>query len=106
MQLSFLRLFAATCIALFACQSASPLYPPTASSEIREACTLTHRRCTECHDQDRIVDARKSSDEWAATIERMRQMPGSTIRPDETSSILNCLMNRNNSDQPTAMLVR
>ncbi len=83
-----------TWIALVACQAPAPMYTPSAPPEIRDACSLTERRCTACHDRDRFLDARKSRDEWSATIERMRQMPGSTIRPYEAAVILHCLLYR------------
>jgi hypothetical protein len=83
------------CVALVACQAPPALYPPSAPPDIREACALTERRCTECHDRDRILDAHnKNREDWDATIERMRQMPGSTIRPEETETILHCLLYR------------
>lgn len=82
-----------------ACQASPPLYPPSAPPEIREACALTERRCTACHDRERIVFAHKTRDEWPLTVERMRQMPGSTIRPDETDTILRCLLNRTESSE-------
>jgi hypothetical protein len=82
------------CLALAACQPAAPLYEPSAPPDIREACALTERRCTACHDRDRIVDAHFTRDEWPRTVERMRQMPGSTIAPNETDIILRCLLHR------------
>jgi len=84
-----------TLLALAACAEPPPLYPPSAPSDIQAACALTERRCSECHDRDRIVAAHKTHEEWNATVEKMRQMPGSTIRPDETEVILRCLYYRN-----------
>lgn len=93
MSFSFRQLFVGTSIALVgACQAPTPLYSPNAPPKIKEACTLTERRCTECHDHDRIIDAHLNAGEWATLVERMRQMPGSTIRPDETDIILRCLL--------------
>lgn len=83
-------------IALAACQEPTPLYPPNAPDDIRAACALAERRCSECHDRDRIVGAHKTREEWASTVEHMREMPGSTIAPDETDVILRCLYYRNN----------
>ncbi len=55
---------------------------------------LTERRCTACHDRDRILEAHLSPSEWPALVERMRQMPGSTIAPAETDLIVFCLRHR------------
>ena len=77
------------------CTEPAPLYPPSAPPEIVEACAVAERRCSECHDRDRIATAHKTREEWESTVDRMRQMPGSTIRPDETEVILRCLHYRN-----------
>jgi hypothetical protein len=88
---------ALVCLALMACQPAPSLYSPSAPPDIRDACTLTERRCTQCHDRGRIVEANYGRAEWMSTIERMRQMPGSTIAPYETDTILHCLLQRSNA---------
>lgn len=81
---------------LVACQETPALYPATAPPEIRQACELTEQRCTTCHERDRIVYARMNTEDWRETIDRMRRMPGSTIKPGETDTILYCLLNRGN----------
>lgn len=78
-------------IAVMGCQESQPLYPSSAPGDVREACALTERKCTACHDRDRIVDARHSAAEWAATVERMRRIPGSAITPPDSQVILRCL---------------
>jgi hypothetical protein len=92
--LGFTCLTAVALIAAIACQPAAPLYSPSAPPDVREACTLTERRCTQCHDRGRIVEANYGRAEWMSTIDRMRQMPGSTIAPYETDTILHCLLQR------------
>jgi hypothetical protein len=82
-----------------ACTEAPPLYPPTAPPEIREACALTSRKCTQCHERDRIVYARHSSSEWRVTVERMRKFPGSAIYPADIDVIMRCL---NYSNDPSS----
>ncbi|HEY4180247.1 MAG TPA: hypothetical protein VGM90_25565 [Kofleriaceae bacterium] len=86
-----------------ACGEPTPLYPSSAPSDIHEACSVAERRCSECHDRDRILTAHKTREEWASTVERMRQMPGSTIRPEETDVIMKCLLYRN---ETSARLLR
>jgi hypothetical protein len=91
---------AAIGLVVAACTPVPPFFEPTAPPDVREACKLTERRCTACHDRDRIVDAHYSRDEWPIIVERMRQMPGSTIAPTETDTILHCLLNRTESARP------
>ena len=78
-------------LAMISCQEPPPLYPATAPAEIREACAVANRKCTACHDRDRIVYARHNQAEWRTTVERMRRFPGSGISPDEVEIILRCL---------------
>ena len=84
-------------IALAACTEPPPLYPATAPPEIAEACSLTVRKCTACHDRDRIVYARHSPDEWRNIVEKMRRLPGSSITAAEGDIILRCLIYRTQS---------
>lgn len=78
-------------VAVVSCQDAIPLYPPTAPPEIREACALAERKCTACHDRDRLLYTRQSAPAWRATIERMRLIPGSAISPLDGEIILRCM---------------
>jgi len=77
-----------------ACSDAAPLYPANSPPEIVEACTLTQRKCTACHDRDRIVDAQMTTSEWRETVDRMRRFPGSNISPSEGEIVLRCLLRR------------
>jgi hypothetical protein len=85
-----LQLFLA-CTWLAACSDPAPLFPPTAPDDVKQACALTQRKCTQCHDRDRIVDARHSTQEWRVTVDRMRAFPGSAISPGDSDIILRCL---------------
>ena len=67
------------------------MYPASAPPEIREACAVTSRKCTACHDHERIVSARQTPLEWRTTVERMRRYPGSAISPADIEIILRCL---------------
>jgi len=90
--LSHRRLLASALVTVAACQEPAPLYPKTAPSGIQEACALTERKCTACHDRDRIVDARNDSvAQWQMTVDRMRRMPGSSITRADSEMILRCL---------------
>ncbi|MEO8704710.1 MAG: hypothetical protein ABI867_31935 [Kofleriaceae bacterium] len=85
------RLLAGALVAVVACQETPPLFPATAPENIREACALAERKCTACHERDRIVDARHTVTEWRTTVERMRRFPGSGITPADTEVILRCV---------------
>ena len=86
-------------LVLVGCSEPPPLYPPSAPPEIVAACAVAERRCSECHDRDRIINAHKNREEWESTIDRMRQMAGSTIRPDEADVILRCVLYRNDMSE-------
>ena len=45
--------------------------PETTAPPALEGQTLLQGRCTQCHDLGRVESARKTADEWKATIERM-----------------------------------
>ena len=85
------NLLLAGSLALVACTEPRSLQKPGAPPEISEACALTNRKCTACHDSDRIVDARFSPGEWRTTVERMRQFPGSAISRADVEVVLRCL---------------
>lgn len=87
-------------VAISACQETPPLIPASAPDEIREACALAQRKCTACHDRDRIVYARHNQTEWRTTVERMRKFPGSGISPADIEIVLRCL---NYSAEASAM---
>lgn len=74
-----------------ACQDVPPLYPPNAPPDIHEACAVAERKCTACHERDRIVYASHTPFEWHNTVERMRQYPGSAITRADGEVILRCL---------------
>jgi hypothetical protein len=82
---------------LVACKEQPPLYPANAPPDIAEACTLAQRKCTACHDRDRIVYARMTAEEWRETVDKMRRLPGSSISPAEGETILRCLLYRMNT---------
>lgn len=76
---------------MVACQETPPLYPASAPADIREACALAERKCTACHERDRIVYARHTLAEWRTTVDRMRRFPGSQITPADAQVILRCV---------------
>ena len=62
---------------------------------IDQACDLTARRCTLCHDIDRVVWAQVTEPaQWERYIDRMRRMRGSGISVSDGDTILRCLVFR------------
>ena len=62
---------------------------------IEQACELTARRCTTCHDLDRVLAFRPADPvTWELYVGRMRRMRGSGISHREGDTILRCLVYR------------
>jgi hypothetical protein len=67
----------------------------TAPEEIREACSLTSRKCTRCHTIDRVLVAPVATPrQWEIHVERMRRMPSSGISESDAVVIVRCLVHR------------
>ena len=84
----------ATLLAFVACKEPSPIYPAGASPEIVQACALTERKCTLCHDRDRYEMQRNTPDRWTQIVQKMRLFPGSAITPADADIIVRCLNHR------------
>jgi len=58
--------------------------------------TLLDKKCTICHDLDRIFRAQKSEEEWMATVERMKQHASDPefLNEKETENIVDFLVRR------------
>jgi cytochrome c2 len=58
--------------------------------------TLLGKKCTMCHDLDRIYQAQKSEKEWLATVERMKQHARNPnfLNEKETKNIVDFLSTR------------
>lgn len=58
-------------------------------------CQLTARRCTACHDIDRVLAVQPADPfQWQQTIGKMRRMRGSGISDRDGHEILRCLVFR------------
>lgn len=76
MLFTFIPVFLALLLASFfaACGEAKQATPAPATAPGTPALdgqTLLQERCTQCHDLGRVEGARKTAEEWKATIERM-----------------------------------
>jgi hypothetical protein len=56
------------------------------------------KRRAKCHNLDRVIGARKDAQGWAATVDRMRALPGSGISESEAQTILSYLTLQNRPD--------
>ena len=59
------------------------------------ASDLTQKRCSKCHNLDRVVGARKDAHGWMRTVERMRDMPGAGISDTDAQMIVSYLVSQN-----------
>jgi ferredoxin-NADP reductase len=60
--------------------------------------SLMEKRCSRCHNLERIAGARKDARGWLATINRMRALPGSGISEADARTILSYLVSENSID--------
>jgi hypothetical protein len=71
-----------------------------APREIREACTVTAKKCTRCHSIDRVLVAQVSSaHQWEAYVGRMRRMSASGITAADAPKIVQCLVYRSSRQE-------
>ena len=67
----------------------------TGDVRIQEACAVTARICTRCHELNRIAVAQLHSPrEWQDLVQRMRLMPSSNITTEGAQEATRCLVHR------------
>ncbi len=59
----------------------------------REVKPLLDKRCTVCHSRERIDQAQKTPEEWAATVDRMIGN-GAQLSPEERQAVIDYLASR------------
>jgi ferredoxin-NADP reductase len=64
---------------------------PPAAIDIRMAAATMEKRCSKCHNLDRIAGARKDARGWLATVNRMRAQPDSGISEEDSRIIVSYL---------------
>jgi ferredoxin-NADP reductase len=67
--------------------------PPTAIDMNIAAATM-EKRCSKCHNLDRVAGARKDTRGWVATVNRMKGLPDSGISEEESRIIISYLASR------------
>jgi ferredoxin-NADP reductase len=64
---------------------------PPAGIDINLAAAMMEKRCSKCHNLDRIAGARKDARGWLATVNRMRALPDSGISEADSRTIVSYL---------------
>jgi ferredoxin-NADP reductase len=64
---------------------------PPAAIDVNMAAATMERRCSKCHNLDRIIGARKDARGWLATVNRMRALPDSGISETDSRVIVSYL---------------
>src|SRR6202521_612856 len=64
---------------------------PPAGIDINLAAAMMEKRCSKCHNLDRIAGARKDARGWLATVNRMRALPDSGISEEDSWIIVSYL---------------
>src|SRR6202041_1094858 len=75
--------------------SIDPGHIPSTAIDINQASDLMQRRCSKCHNLDRVVGARKDTQGWIDTVNRMRTMTGAGIAEADASTIITYLASQN-----------
>lgn len=75
--------------------SIDPVHVEPIALDLNRASDLMQKRCSKCHNLDRVVGARKDAKGWAATVERMRGMTGADISEEDAQIIVGLLASRN-----------
>jgi ferredoxin-NADP reductase/mono/diheme cytochrome c family protein len=64
---------------------------PPAAIDMNMAAVTMEKRCSKCHNLDRIAGARKDARGWLATVNRMKILPGSGISEEDSRIIVSYL---------------
>jgi ferredoxin-NADP reductase/mono/diheme cytochrome c family protein len=63
-----------------------------AKIDLQASEALMQKRCSRCHNLDRVVGAKKDARGWLATVDRMRGLPGAGISEGDARIILSYLL--------------
>jgi len=75
--------------------SIDPAHTPPVTVDVNQASDLMQRRCSKCHNLDRVVGARKDAQGWITTVNRMRALTGAGISDAEARTIISYLASQN-----------
>jgi ferredoxin-NADP reductase len=71
--------------------SIDPARVPPVTIDLNQASDLMQKRCSKCHNLDRVVGARKDPQGWLATVDRMRARPDAGISESDARLIVSYL---------------
>jgi ferredoxin-NADP reductase/mono/diheme cytochrome c family protein len=71
--------------------SGDPAQGTPVTADLKPGGELMQKRCSKCHNLDRVVGARKDAPGWLATVSRMRAMRGSGISETDAQTIVSYL---------------
>src|SRR5579872_6943957 len=71
--------------------SLSSINLPPAAIDLNLAAATMEKRCSKCHNLDRVAGARKDARGWLATVTRMRALPDSGISEADSRIIVSYL---------------
>jgi ferredoxin-NADP reductase/mono/diheme cytochrome c family protein len=74
--------------------SLDPVQPPV-RIDVNQAADLMQKRCSKCHNLDRVVGARKDARGWTRTVNRMQNMLNSGITAADAQAIISYLASQN-----------
>ena len=75
---------------------------PPAAIDLNRAAATMDKRCSKCHNLDRIVGARKDARGWLATVNRMKALPDSGISEEDSRIIVSYLASQMSPKGPVA----
>src|SRR5258708_2400087 len=73
-----------------------------AKIDLQASEALMQRRCSRCHNLDRVVGAKKDARGWLATVDHMRGLPGSGISESDSKIILSYLLSESSVNTSSA----
>lgn len=77
-----------------------PSQPQPVTIDLNRASDLVEKRCSNCHNLDRVLGARKDAQGWLATVDRMRKIPGSGITEADAQTIVSYLASQSRPQGP------
>ena len=75
--------------------SLDALHVPPMTIDLNQAGDLMQRRCSRCHNLDRVIGGRKDAPGWLATVTRMQKLPGAGISEADARMIVSYLASQN-----------
>ena len=75
--------------------SIDPAHGPPMTIDLNQASDLMQKRCSKCHNLDRVMGARKDARGWLATVNRMRALPAAGMSETDAQTIVSYLVSQN-----------